>query len=115
MNLFRASLRRPLRKQTINTVPEQQDSRSRPSPRLGTSRDFTGYPTNHGLGVDLPKSRKPATALRRNEPVVLRWPTPSLRRGCAGVLGVVVLRLRDIALAVESYSTRIEIHRVGGE
>src|SRR5215469_14199721 len=29
MNLFRASLRRPLRKQTISAVPEQPDSRSR--------------------------------------------------------------------------------------
>src|SRR5215469_1956224 len=44
MNLFRASLRRPLRKQTITAVPEQPDSRSRTSPRLGTSRHFTDYP-----------------------------------------------------------------------
>src|SRR5215469_17493597 len=43
MNPFRASLRRPLRKQTITAVPEQPDSLSRTSPRLGTSRQLSGF------------------------------------------------------------------------
>src|SRR5215469_18932656 len=51
MNLFRASLRRPLQKQTITAVPEQPDSRSRTSPRLGTSRQLTGFRTYRGVGL----------------------------------------------------------------
>src|SRR5215469_1999118 len=51
MNLFRASLRRPLARQTITAVPEQPDSRSRTSPRLGTSRQLSGVEVwRGGLG-----------------------------------------------------------------
>lgn len=37
-----------------------------------------------------------------------------LRRGCTGVLGVVVLRLCYVAHPVESHVARIEIHRGEG-
>ena len=65
-------------------------------------------------GVQCQVLTRPGAELPRCDPQRLQNQA-RLGSGCAGVLGVVVFRLRYVALAVEGYVARIEIHSVGGE